>query len=161
MTVLEIVRSRNDKQTYEETPIFTVDSRLSKTHFHFQTDVVLKSTKDGRSKWLVIDFCRNQTVNNIVVYGSTSAKIGPGILAFVGPTKSTEKRKHDNPESNESSMECKNLIFERENTEKFSAECSKPSDGRFLTLQMKIPSKYQDLLEINKIEVTLFENHSF
>ena len=158
MTVLEMARSRNDKQTYEETPIFTINSHLSETHFNFETDVVLKSTKDGRSKWLVIDFCQNQTVNDIVVSINTalSGTSGPGILAFVGTTKSTEKRENDIPGWNESSVECGNLITKQANSDKFSLKCRGPYEGQFLSLQMKIPPK-SILLEITKIKVTLQE----
>ena len=157
MTVLEMVRSNNDKETFEEIPRFTMDSDRSKHYFHFQTDVVLKSIKHVRSKWLVIDFCQNKTVQHINVYGNTgtSGKSGPGILAFVGTTKSKEKRENDNPGWNETPMECKNLNIKQGNSGKFSIECSGPSEGQFLSLQMAMTPKSHVLLEIIEIEVTL------
>jgi hypothetical protein len=148
MKAIKMVKSRHGSKTSEEHPRYTIDSHPHRHRFLFYPEVVLKSTQEGRSKWLSIEFCKNQTLERIRIsgYKGDSDPTGHEILAYVSSAKINEKRNNEYENSHGAKISCTTVA---QNNTTFSLECKVRSKGGFLTLQVKKGSNP----EIHEVEV--------
>ena len=136
MKAIEMANPTDGSPTIKETPRYTIDSHPPRHRFLFKTEVVLKSTQKGHSKWLVIEFCKNQTLEKITIKGNkgNSDNTGPEIVALVSSDKINENRNNDTKKPHATKLSCKNPVLD---DSKFTLECNAISGGQFLTLYVK------------------------